>query len=878
MPTDTWSSLKRRLPILLSALLCVALVGVCFGAYMQLRRQLTRSTYEHARAASQQIADVLDAGMQRLRAGGPALIKMPAIAAVIAHPTEATAKGLHDALFPDENSGNQQLRRLSILDRSGRVIATADSASGSLGTPSLALAPEVEALARASHELGSSPLFTRDGTVQFRLVDALVSGRDTVGFAVLEAQVTDTVGARRINKLIGPGAQVLLGNRSGDLWSDTRRPITGPATMFDTSRALRYTADDGETYDASQTHLASAPWTVLVRTPHDVAMQPARTFLYDIIGIAFLVLVGGVFLAWRLSRHVTTPLSDFSAAADDFASGDYARRIVVNRTDELGSMAEAFNSMAERVGRAVREREEHEKSLRTANAELRESESRYRQLVELSPDGIVVHQDGVIKFANAAAVRMLGAAVTSDLVDRPVADIVPPENHEATSARIARIQAGEEPMRLIEQTLRRLDGKSLHTETFAMRFLADGRPRVLSIIRDVTGRKRLEDQLRQSQKMEAVGQLAGGVAHDFNNLLTVIITYGELMLASHEDNEELAHDLKEVLGAAERAAGLTRQLLAFSRRQLLQPKIVDLSQLTLDLERMLGRLLPENIELVTRLAQPLGCVSADTGQIEQVVLNLVVNARDAMPSGGRIVIETSDVELDDDSPLLPLGSHGGPFVLLSVTDNGHGMDEETRLKIFDPFFTTKAPGKGTGLGLSTVYGIVKQSGGSISAYSEPGLGTTFKIYLPRVFEQPAVKAPSRNPLEVSGSETILLVEDDMRVRGAAERVLRSRGYTVITATDGANALTVAAQHSGEIDLMITDLVMPVMGGRALAEQISSVRPGMKVLFMSGYTEDAAARSSLMDPGAVFLSKPFTPDSLTAKVRETLRRASGVTTV
>jgi CheY-like chemotaxis protein len=281
---------------------------------------------------------------------------------------------------------------------------------------------------------------------------------------------------------------------------------------------------------------------------------------------------------------------------------------------------------------------------------------------------------------------------------------------------------------------------------------------------------------------------------------------------------------------------------------------------------------------VTRLAQPLGCVSADTGQIEQVVLNLVVNARDAMPSGGRIVIETSDVELDDDSPLLPLGSHGGPFVLLSVTDNGHGMDEETRLKIFDPFFTTKAPGKGTGLGLSTVYGIVKQSGGSISAYSEPGLGTTFKIYLPRVFEQPAVKAPSRNPLEVSGSETILLVEDDMRVRGAAERVLRSRGYTVITATDGANALTVAAQHSGEIDLMITDLVMPVMGGRALAEQISSVRPGMKVLFMSGYTEDAAARSSLMDPGAVFLSKPFTPDSLTAKVRETLRRASGVTTV
>jgi signal transduction histidine kinase/ActR/RegA family two-component response regulator len=426
----------------------------------------------------------------------------------------------------------------------------------------------------------------------------------------------------------------------------------------------------------------------------------------------------------------------------------------------------------------------------------------------------------------------------------------------------------------VEEKLQRLDGAPAQVERVSMPFRDDGQPAVLSILRDISGRKRLEEQLWQSQKMEAVGQLAGGVAHDFNNLLTVIITYCELLMSSRTEDEELTHDLREVLGAAERAARLTRQLLAFSRRQLLQPRVVDLSQLTQNLEHMLQRLLPENIELITKLSPSVGCVSADSGQVEQVILNLVVNARDAMPLGGHIEIETKDVVLDEGSPSLPAGSGGGRFVMLAVTDTGTGMSADVRAKMFDPFFTTKPAGKGTGLGLSTVYGIVQQSGGSIVASSEPGRGTSLRIYFPRVADAApaqAVQAPAA-PAS-SGSETILLVEDDARVRDAAQRVLRRVGYSVITAQNGSEALAVAAGHEGVIDLMITDLVMPVMGGRELAREITPVRPEMKVLFMSGYTEEAVGRTSLLESAAAFLSKPFTPEVLAAKVREVLQRTS-----
>jgi two-component system cell cycle sensor histidine kinase/response regulator CckA len=875
MRTDIRSSLKRRLPLVLSAVLCVTLIGVCVGAYIQLRRQLTRSAGDRVLAASRQVKDMLDGQVWRIRTEGRQLAATPEVAAVLARPTDASVRRLHLHYFGPGAAAGSRLRAISIFDRNGRLLGGADTAGSSLGAHALAFQLESPSAQQQPLMPGVTPLSEVNGIVEYRTIDPLVSVKgDTLGYAVLQSVVADTAGARRINGLIGSGAELLLGNSSGTLWTDTRHRVMGPTDKLDSARSVEYSDEHGEKYVGAQLNLSGAPWSVLVQMPYDRAMQPARSFLLTVLGIALLLFLVGAVAAWLLSRQITEPLSNFTDAATEFASGDYARRIPVNRTDELGSMAIAFNEMAAKIQASVCEREQHKRSLEAANAELQESELRYRQLVELSPDGIMLHRDGVIDFANAAMATLLGARTGKDLIGTSLLDLVPAERHEVSSARIRRIQDGDERLRQIEQTLRRLDGSEIQVETIAMRFIADGRPNVLSIVRDVSSRKRLEEQLRQAQKMEAVGQLAGGVAHDFNNILTIIIAYGHLLRTTRASDEALQHDLGEILGAGERAAALTRQLLAFSRRQLLQPSVVDLSQLTRDLEKMLSRLLPENIELVTNLAKPLGFVNADSGQIEQVIMNLVVNARDAMPDGGRLVIETADVELEAYSPVLPSGSHGGEFVMLSVSDNGHGMDEATRLKIFDPFFTTKEAGKGTGLGLSTVYGIIQQSGGSISTTSAIDVGTTFRVFLPRVYATPAVQAPKRDRPEISCSETILLVEDDERVRRAAERVLRSRGYTVIVATNGVHALDVAGQYAGTIDLAITDLVMPVMGGRELARELACVRPDTKILCMSGYTEDAASQASLLNPGVVFLSKPFTPDALAEKVRETL--SAGVT--
>jgi signal transduction histidine kinase/ActR/RegA family two-component response regulator len=452
-------------------------------------------------------------------------------------------------------------------------------------------------------------------------------------------------------------------------------------------------------------------------------------------------------------------------------------------------------------------------------------------------------------------------------------DFLSADQHAAVAERMRQVRVGGAAP-LAERILRRMDGKAVDVETTSQSFVHDGTPAILTIIRDVTEHKRLEAQVRQSQKMEAVGQLAGGVAHDFNNLLTVIMSYSGLLASSAENGSGLARDLGEIRSAAERAAALTHQLLAFSRRQVLQPQVIDLNDLTGRLEGMLRRLVREDIELVTSYHPLLHPVSADPGQLEQVIVNLVVNAGDAMPAGGRLVIETMAVQLDARSPMLPNGAQPGPFVLLTVSDSGHGMDELTRSKIFDPFFTTKDPGKGTGLGLSTVYGIVQQSGGSISVYSEPGLGTTFKIYLPHASTGAVPASPKtvKSPI-AGGSETVLLVEDDARVRGTAQRVLESAGYVVLLAATGAEALALLETQRERVGLMLTDLVMPEMGGRNLASRVASRWPDMKIIFMSGYTEDAASRASILAPGAQFLDKPFTPETLTGKVREVLQGAS-----
>ena len=373
--------------------------------------------------------------------------------------------------------------------------------------------------------------------------------------------------------------------------------------------------------------------------------------------------------------------------------------------------------------------------------------------------------------------------------------------------------------------------------------------------------------------MEAVGRLAGGVAHDFNNLLTAIIGYGQLAQARLEPASPLCNDVAEIIKAGQRAAALTGQLLAFSRKQVIQPKVIDLNALIADVQNLLGRLIGEDIELIAQPDTELGRIKADPGQIEQVVMNLAINARDAMPTGGRLTITTSNVSLTEGG----LNTPAGDYCMLAVSDTGCGMDRQTLSHIFEPFFTTKERGKGTGLGLSTVYGIINQSGGSIQVESEPGRGTTFKVYLPRVVvadEEARTTQASGEAVAVTG--TILLVEDEMVVRQLVRSILQMNGFHVIEASNGVEALTRVQQYAGQIDLLLTDVVMPRMGGRELAEHMRQLRPATKALFMSGYTDDAIVHHGVLDAGLAFIQKPFTPAALIGKVRELLeeqKRAS-----
>ena len=512
--------------------------------------------------------------------------------------------------------------------------------------------------------------------------------------------------------------------------------------------------------------------------------------------------------------------------------------------------------------------------------QLRASEERYRQIaaiVEWSNDAIIgCTLDGTITSWNRGATRLFGYD-ERDVLLRRLDLILPDGLRSEASSLLSRVRQGE----VVEHyatVRRRKDGTNIEVLlTISPVRDADGRVVGISkIARDLTDQRkaetalrRAEQQLRDAQKMEAVGLLAGGIAHDFNNMLSVIVGYAELVLDGLPPEDPLRSDMVEIRRAGASAVSLTRQLLAFSRRQVLQPRVIDLNQIALGLERMLRRLLPAHVELAFELAPKLGRVSADPGQIEHVIMNLALNARDAILNAGTLTISTSNVSLlESDGESLSVAP--GPYVVLAVADTGKGIEPALRARIFEPFFTTKEKGKGTGLGLSTTMGIVRQSGGAIDLTSEVGRGTTFRIYLPRT-ERPLQSTNSTPPSRGSlvGWETVLLVEDEEQVRSLARTSLRREGYHVLDAEDGEQALQILRQHPGPIHLLLTDVVMPRMGGRELAERALALRADMKVLYMSGYADEEVLPSGVLEAEAVLVSKPITPSTLSLKVREVL---------
>ncbi len=539
---------------------------------------------------------------------------------------------------------------------------------------------------------------------------------------------------------------------------------------------------------------------------------------------------------------------------------------------------EQLKNVLKELRHRVQELENADNERKRAVEALREIEERFRHIYDEAPVGYhELDKEGRIIRVNRRELEMLGYK-EEEMLGRPVWRFVV-EEEMTRQVIMAKIAGDVSFHETFERTYRRKDGTTLPV-LIEDRIIRDKKGRIAgirSMTEDITERRRAEEalkkseeQLRQWQRVEAIGRLAGGVAHDFNNLLMTIKGCSELLLGELDPHDARREEVEEIRKAAERATALTRQLLAFGRRQVLQPQVLDLNEVVANMDRMLQRLIGEDIQLLTVLDPELWPVKVDPGQIEQVIMNLAVNARDAMPGGGKLTIETANVVLDEYYALRHVAVKPGPCVMLAVTDNGCGMDKETQSHLFEPFFTTKNKGEGTGLGLSTVYGIVKQSGGNIWAYSELGHGTTFKVYLPRIEEGVRTYRPKVAPtLPPGGSETILLVEDEEAVRTIVSKILQNKGYTVLEAHHGHEALQICKDHEGPIHLMVTDVVMPHMSGRELAEHLIFLRPELRVLFMSGYPDNAIVHHGVLGAGTAFLQKPFTLITLECKVRELL---------
>ena len=847
--------LRRKLPLLISSLVFVVVAVLSGFGYKEVQGAMLAATEQRVANATQQVSGMVHESALGIRRAAHLLAADSSVVRFLRHESPATRAAVEQTLESDLSRSPQMLQR-SLWSRTGQVryslLPSVPTYSGPL--PAAPSGP-LTAVMRA----WVGPLRLQKDSVVYEVVAPVTLGKDTLGYFVETRRLGSGQSLQFVRDLIGPGASFLLGNADGSLWTDLTRIVSAPPPAPRLDVPFEYMHANVREIGATDA-IPATPWLVTIEIPRRIATIPAREFLYGASVIALLMIALGALAAWALSRSITGPLDKISRAAQGIADGDYSQRAQVSAKNELGRVAASFDEMAAKVEAAARSREDTFRLLDV--------------VLNSAPIGFAL-LDRELRYlrVNDALAQLNGQPAAAHIGRR--ASELQPELDDGRKDMLRSVLDERRP--LVDVELLRRGNRTGAAErqlraSFFPVAVIDGPPLGIGMfVAETTERRGLEAQLQQAQKMEAVGQLAGGIAHDFNNLLTVITSYGAMVMADLPRESPHATDVQEILNAANRASSLTRQLLAFSRRQVLQPHVLDLNELTGNLEKMLRRLLREDIQLVTRFDPQLALVNADAGQLEQVIVNLVVNARDAMPRGGRISIETSNVTLGEGYGPMHANTMPGPYVLLTVSDTGKGMDKTTQAHIFEPFFTTKPIGQGTGLGLSTVYGIIKQSGGYVWVYSELDRGTTFKVYLPAVAGalKPNEAERDAQAQPPGGPERILLVEDEPNVRRIAKRILERNGYTVLEASNGAEALRVLERRQDPIALVLTDLVMPEMGGRELASKLRIVSPTSRILFMSGYTEDAVLRQSVMEPGAIFLDKPFTFDTLIRKVREAL---------
>lgn len=842
-------SLQWKLPLIVVALMALVIVASLASAWYEVRSATQRAASERLAVVTTQFAGRLEQQLQGYAAAVAKIARDSLVQRALRPGGAVSDSALLALLIPDRS-----VLAVELLDPRGAVRW---SGGADLGAIRILAPADVRPLVPPRDSAGVGGLVAIGDTLTFASVAVVRDGATQLGYVVQWLAIRPDLNARQIvSTVIGSGARIYIGSPGGG-WTDQAGSVNGPPVPVESLRQTRsYDRPGVGTQLAVGTLVPGAPWAVLTEFPMAIVMAPAREFLGRAVFIGGILLLIGAALTAAISRRLIAPLLELTAASDAMAAGDRHVRVRAHGDDELGQLGHAFNGMVERV--------EAEATARLA------AEDQWRLLFKSNPHAMWVFDVETLAFlaVNDAAIARYGWS-REEFLAMTILDIRPPDDEAKVRAAVSL-----DPDRVTTTTgwlHRDRSGKDFQVEVSSRGVPFNGRPARLVLASDISERAGLERQLRQAQKMEAVGRLAGGVAHDFNNSLAVIVACSEMLMDDLDAAGHPTADLEEIIRAADRARSLTRQLLTFSRQSVVHPVVLDPNLAIREVERLVRRIIGEDITVQVRSQADIGQVRIDPGQLEQVLLNLAVNARDAMPDGGTITLSTASGVIDKPSLALHGLTKEGAYVIISVSDTGVGMVPEVRARLFEPFFTTKEIGKGTGLGLATAYGIVTGAGGAITVYSEPGVGSTFRVYLPRLTESDVEGAhtPPDTPAIPRGTERILLVEDDAAVLLATASLLRRLGYEVVEAAGSAAALAIADDAAQSFDLVLSDVVMPGMGGRQLLDRLRVGRPGLRALLMSGYAGDVVAERGVLDGSIPFIEKPFTMRGLAGAIRRVL---------